>query len=634
MGEKKSNSQKNNAKAPASAEKSAESTTIKQKLFILKAKSKNLKNAEQFLKNRDFEVVSTTDMKVAISTILSGQASVIMLSADHTNPKVLKLPQIIQQSFNPIIIIFSEGVSQKGIAALRECRHPYVLYPPVSGPAVERMILKIEREKKEKLDAEKKEVDRVVRENSHEHGTMKFSGTVNSNDADIIMQAKTVEKELAEILSGDSAVDSSFSDTQDDGEEDSYTGFAQGQSTHGSHATQDDASDVRNYLNQDSNDPASEGSSGEIRGPGYAGTHRAPGAKGPGTRAQGESESEDSTNGIGAFSPSGQGSQSGINSQSSTTAEVNESEGNQDSEASRAGLPKFVGMNRKGDKHTSTQGEDDHGHQSSFEEAGGSKSHVTKPVEVTREGELTPAEILSKKGLNILTFKADDNASFLIKGTKHAVENTARYVQGKKVSKIQSCTKVSCFKVEASKFSGFVIVAFGEKDKIDVQFNKNIQTYLCEYLKINGLEVNTGDLQELKLKEVNFEEWSVREADFLMTSIHEGNEIALAFFPQEKRDAPLELSAQADMAKMTIDEIKADEPVEFDVYIHLPTNNKYVRYTPKNGTMYSSQKNRLKSGGHAKIHIRKESESDLSRYRVQNFLNDKIENFKKSKKSA
>jgi hypothetical protein len=633
MSEKKSNSHKNSAEAPSTAEKSAEATTVKQKLFILKAKAKNLKNAEQFLKNRDFEVISTTDMKVAINTILSGQASVIMLSTDHANPKVMKLPQIIRQSFNTGIIIFAEGVSQKGTAALRESRHPYVLYPPVSGPAVERMILKIERDKKEKLESSSHAPDKTSYENTHEHGTMKFSGHASGNEADIIMQNKRAEKELAEMLSGEGGVDSNFSNSQDDNEEDNNGGFTQGQSSYGSNTTPDDASAVRNYLNQDPDNLASVGSSSEIRGPGHAGSQRTPGAKGPATRQQDDSESEDTTNGIGAFSQSGQTSQSGMNTQRSTAKKGHGLDDQENSEASGLEMPKFVGLNRKGDVILPPKGEGNEGHHSSLTEAGAPNSHVTT-AEATPEGELSAAEILSRKGVNILTFKSDDNASFLIKGSKHAVENSSRFVQGKKVAKIQSCTKVSCFKIEANKFSGFVIVAFGEKDKIDTQFNKNIQTYLCEYMKINGLEVQTTDLQELKLKEVNFEAWSVREADFLMTSIHEGNEIALAFFPHEKADAPLELSAQANMAKMTIDEIKADEPIEFDVYIYLPTNNKYVRYTQKNGTMYSSQKDRLKSGGHAKIHIRKESESDLSRYRVQNFLNDKIESFKKSKKTA
>ncbi|MEK6556131.1 MAG: hypothetical protein AABZ31_12875, partial [Bdellovibrionota bacterium] len=69
MSEKKSNSAKTGTEVQSAGEQTADAgAVVKQKLFILKAKAKNLKNAEQFLKNRDFEIVSTTDMKIAIST--------------------------------------------------------------------------------------------------------------------------------------------------------------------------------------------------------------------------------------------------------------------------------------------------------------------------------------------------------------------------------------------------------------------------------------------------------------------------------------------------------------------------------------------------------------------------------------
>ena len=116
------------SKAEESSAAAQASDQNKQKLFILKSKPKSLKNAEQFLKNRDFIVVSTSDIKMALNDILSGQASYIMLSTDHSNPKVTKLPGVIKQTFDTPVILFSEGLSPRGVrsplCALSACEWP------------------------------------------------------------------------------------------------------------------------------------------------------------------------------------------------------------------------------------------------------------------------------------------------------------------------------------------------------------------------------------------------------------------------------------------------------------------------------------------------------------------------------
>lgn len=581
---------------PTAEPSSSEASAVKQKLFILKSSPKGMKNAEQFLKNRDFIVVSTTDVKMAINDILSGQASYIMLSADHNNPKVMKLPAIIKQTFNTPVILFSEGLSPRGAISLRESGHPYVLYPPVSGPAVERMILKIERDKKEKTE----EAQNSAAFNGGNDGAssvhVKSGAVAAKSQDDVISQTQKAQQEFAKIFAGETSganSDFSFNLTAESGlsphqSSAAYMGSA------GSVAQQGDAEAVRDYLNQEGIDPST------------ASTHM------PKQSAGGPANSAQAT------------------ANSLTDGTAGESEASQSSL-----LPKFIGQNKKGDMYIPPKGggEIKTSSLAEFQSTQAGAPHLTGLSEGSINQAPLPNEVERAPGASLITFKTDENSSFLIKGAQHAVDRSSRFVTGKNIKKVQSCTRVGCFNIQSSRFAGYVIVAFGEKDKLDMDFNKNIQRYLFEYLKMNGIEVKVEELVALKINEVNFEEWSIKEADFLMTSVHEGNEIALAFFPHEKKEAPLEVSAQVHMAKMTIDEIKPDEPVEFDVYIYLPANEKYVRYTAKNGIMYSSQKNRLKTRGHDKIHIRKESESDLSRYRVQNFLNDKIAHFR-SRKTA
>ena len=132
----------------------------------------------------------------------------------------------------------------------------------------------------------------------------------------------------------------------------------------------------------------------------------------------------------------------------------------------------------------------------------------------------------------------------------------------------------------------------------------------------------------MQIKEVEFEGWALTQADFLRKSVHDGNEIAMAFFPHKDVSKTLDESASEKMLKMSLDELKEDVALEFDLYIYMPENNKYLLYTPQGKPIQGKQKDRLIEKGVTHMHLRKESVQDVKKYRAQNYLNDKIEAYK------
>ncbi len=85
------------------------------------------------------------------------------------------------------------------------------------------------------------------------------------------------------------------------------------------------------------------------------------------------------------------------------------------------------------------------------------------------------------------------------------------------------------------------------------------------------------------------------------------------------------------MATIGLEDLAGDVAVEFNVYIYLPRNNRYVLYTPRGGVFYHVQKERLQSQGISQLHILKGDLKDLDKYRAQNFLNEKIQEFETKK---
>ncbi|MGZ3745645.1 MAG: hypothetical protein ACXVBQ_17400, partial [Pseudobdellovibrionaceae bacterium] len=177
------------------------------------------------------------------------------------------------------------------------------------------------------------------------------------------------------------------------------------------------------------------------------------------------------------------------------------------------------------------------------------------------------------------------------------------------------------------------IAAMGKNHKIDKVFMEGIKERLFKFLKENGEEVSKNDSLGINIKQVDFEPWALMYAEFLRKSVHQGNEVAIAFFPRRPIHTILEESSHHEMAKLPLEEFQGDRQVEFDLYVYLPSNNKYVLYTPKGGIFYNTQMDRLKKQGVTHMHIEKNAAEAVTKYKAQNYLNDMIEDHEQNQKT-
>lgn len=166
------------------------------------------------------------------------------------------------------------------------------------------------------------------------------------------------------------------------------------------------------------------------------------------------------------------------------------------------------------------------------------------------------------------------------------------------------------------------------KDRaMDKTFVDTIRSRLFDFLRENGERIEDNESLTIKLKQVPFMAWALEYADFLRKSVHEGHEVALAFFPRNDLKVKVLESKDHEMAAIEIQELVPDVQVEFNLYLHFPLNNRYVLYTPCGGVFFGFQKERLVSQGVSHLHILRIELSGFDKYRAQNFLNDKIEEF-------
>lgn len=112
------------------------------RILIIKAPGHNLRPVEHFLQKRDFKVFIEHDVKMAMLKLIEVKPSIIFLAWDHPNPKIMDLPAQMGPTTEATIIPYVMGFTKEDVRKLDACALNPKLYPPVSGPAIERLISK------------------------------------------------------------------------------------------------------------------------------------------------------------------------------------------------------------------------------------------------------------------------------------------------------------------------------------------------------------------------------------------------------------------------------------------------------------------------------------------------------------
>ncbi len=137
----------------ANVKKSEKLERIDSKLvYIFKSSSNGLKEVESFLKNRGWVVESGADFNSVLLFLKEKKPFFVMLSVNHQDKLTKTLPKVISQMF-PLqqkLILFSEDDSEFGHQSLKDSGQKYTIPGPASGPSFDRLLLKIQKDERDK----------------------------------------------------------------------------------------------------------------------------------------------------------------------------------------------------------------------------------------------------------------------------------------------------------------------------------------------------------------------------------------------------------------------------------------------------------------------------------------------------
>jgi hypothetical protein len=567
--------------------------------FIIKNRDNSLAAAEQFLIHRGWKVGSSHLLKTSLAYIVKNKPDMVFVPADHPNKKIRMLPKLLQESFGITVIGYAENGSPTVIAVLQSFKLEYIMYPPISGPTIERLINRMQRDENRNLGSAKFVNNTKVEGSEPDDETLVFKTEKPKDNSEILMFGKDKQKgsDIAGIAS--------------DGEdEDALIDLSSDRSS--KEMLAETGKDEFGNLILKNKRPTSSQSSSQ----------------------NGEDE-DDELALFAQLAKLGKNKNQASDSNPTSTSDFDlKKGGNGEVDARLDTGPKSANESKiesadSGADHLAPSGAKEKNTDGKLDAAGSASTDGKLDVGATPS---TDAQLgIGKKRNDSVV-----NDTLMVKGTQSALDQTVNVTGGEAIKKIDKVSNCACIIVESSRFNGYLIAAAPADMPLDKSFYDNIRKRLFDFLKAHGENLKEG-LEEsmgVKLQEVEFEGWAVEQAEFLRKAAHNGNEVAVAFFPTPSAKLELEQSHSEKMLKVEMDELRGDIPVEFDLYIYMPENQKYILYTPQGKTLYNNQRQRLTDKGVTHMHLRKDSTAQVKRYRAQNFLNDKIKAYRDKKVSA
>lgn len=120
-------------------------TDNKTTLLFVKNMNHQLGPVEKFLIKRGYNVIVENDIRTGLDRILATNPVYIFLAWDHKNENIRAMPKTIYQSCTGQVVPFIMSTQRDQILQLETSGFENKLYPPLSGPAIIRLIQKQEK---------------------------------------------------------------------------------------------------------------------------------------------------------------------------------------------------------------------------------------------------------------------------------------------------------------------------------------------------------------------------------------------------------------------------------------------------------------------------------------------------------
>lgn len=523
----------------------SESDSEKKKLFFVKSPGYATATAETFLKKRNFEVFSEMVIEKALNKIFEVQPDFIFFALDHLDPSIEELPKLAAQGCMAPCIPYITSSNRAATKKLNLYPMAYKLYPPISGPAIERMVVKSYKQAAEEEarlsgnqpkistttiieSSQKPKRERITFIKSHKDNKA-IGGLESENDDDSLDDVQKLLNDQHKAFRNQSIRSKN-------------SVLKQSQSTK---LTPSKMGELKRTINSKVKSPL-ESLLNTLKESEYT-------------------ENEDSTgSGYSQMSPTKQ----------------NDSSYSQHSAASSS----LLQSGNTGDAYNPfLNGEPTEKKQGLLYDPNSSDSNKSNSEQ--NAGNKNNS-LMSSSGEN-------SSESFSMLAGKHS-----QHGQNSSYADIQTNidpndlpTRAYCMAIYSNDWCGYLIIttkAELEFSTVDIVFTDWVKTQFE-----NFQEVEEYDYFELDNINHSMVEQLSEVADYFDTIKVNEHDLNVSFFSVDPAKMILELNDDEDLIKILTEDIPSDLKIDFSLHLHLPENKKYLLYTQAQKMLSNEQKERL-----------------------------------------
>lgn len=489
----------------------------------------------------------------------------LLLSMNVPHPKIDLLPTLLQQSFQVVTIAFAELNDRKASARLSNAKTKHVLFGPVSGPVVLMKIRQIEKEllgeTNAETGAEAGVADRAAK--NEDSGGFKVEGKGSGADQGAIVfkgQKAGPKNEalqaLMKALGNDSATESTASDS-------------------------------------------------------LSATSSVPSTAPRSQSAINESESEsDST---------------------ARAAEENGASGL--SQASRSALREALSNDKAGSSEGDARSREVDPSGSSNESPNSAKSEKDQlarkaKVHAAIEDPENPKRVTEWETGTSRKQKANESASGpQLNGPnssliKQCLVIALREVCGKTAiegSAVGRCRFAKLVTISSQTLSASILVSSGRTAQRASDVVDRLTRIFLEKLRAAGVVIEDADCDILELDHLSLAEAVLSQSTETLSMAGAENELAALAFTNLSCKPDYETKID-EMVKVQVEDLVSETPLTFEVFLHMPVNQKYIRYLKVGSSLDSNQANRLARSSVKHLFLSEKDSEAFLRYFAINSL--------------
>ncbi len=193
--------------------------------------------------------------------------------------------------------------------------------------------------------------------------------------------------------------------------------------------------------------------------------------------------------------------------------------------------------------------------------------------------------------------------------------------------KLGRVSRLSCFEVRSESLSGYVVAARASNQDFTEEFMMQIRDFIQEALAKAGETVQKGEMYNTQITEVNFKYWMTAHAQCFQTALFQGEEVGIGFFEDAQLNKEQFTKPNEHMVGVLASDFSSDNKAVVDLYLYLPANDRFIRYTRRGESISLKQQEKLMARNITHLYFHHSDLYPWKEHKMNKFLNQEVEKF-------